>query len=72
MATELVSTVADTSGSLTSVGASLTKLGVTTKAFIVTHPTAVGFALGVSTVFILKRMLSKRRENKAIAALRTA
>lgn len=73
MATGLVSTVStDTTGSIASVGASLTKLGSTTKAFLVTHPTVVGFALGVTTICVLNHMISKRRKNKAIAALRTA
>ncbi len=73
MAAGLTSAVAtDTSGSLASVGASLAKLATTTKAFMVTHPTVVGFALGASTVYVLGRVLSKRRKKKAIAALQTA
>lgn len=55
------------SGSLSSVGASLSNLGMTTKAFVIAHPTTTGFVMGVSTIFLLSRMLKKRRNRKAMA-----
>ena len=64
-----LSTVAasQTSGSLASVGASLSKLGTTAKAFVIAHPTTTGFAMGVGTVYLLSRVLKKRRAKKAMA-----
>ena len=64
-----LSTVAtnQASGSLSSVGASLSNLGTTTKAFVIAHPTTAGFVMGVGTVFLLSRMLKKRRDKKALA-----
>ena len=60
-------TAGQTSGSLSSVGASLSHLGATIKAFVITHPTTTGFVMGVSTVYLFNRMLQQRRSKKARA-----
>lgn len=64
MVTGLSTTAAGTKGSLAALSSSVVHLGSTAKAFVLSHPTTVGFVLGAGTVYGINRAITKRRKKK--------
>lgn len=51
-------------GSLAALSSSIVGLGSTAKAFVLTHPTTIGFVLGAGTIYSINRIMTKRRKKK--------